>query len=736
MKAFSSASPSTLVLGSLLLASSSIAQSTDIPASILSSASALVSSAAQPVSTSSVDSMSASATSSGAVPTDMSSMSSMVSSASSSMPSATSTASAANSTPTMGNYSTPFVVSPDISIEPPLEYNYTEPYRNQYHHSPPYAWMNDPNGLLYVDGTYHLYYQYNPNGLVAANQSWGHATSTDLVHWETQPIAIVATESELIFSGSAVLDRNNTAGFSNGSSPAIVAIYATANIQNSTLGRQAISIAYSTDNGTSFTKYDEGRPVINLDVNDLRDPNVKWYQPQNETEGYWLLTAVLAEQYQVTFWRSDDLKNWTHLSEYGPGPATTGGVWECPDMIQLPDPADPSQNVSVLIVSVNPGGIAGGSGTWYITGSFENGTFTPNNRSQSPEGVENWLDFGADNYAGITFNDAPTPTFIGWMSNWWYGQEVPTYPWRSANTVPRTLSLVQTSNGTLQLHQTPVEQLNQIFTPTLPSTYGYNASNTNQSLEGVSGETLRLDAVVLVGNASTVGFNVRVGENEKTAIGFNASASEIYIDRSMSGNSTFNETVFPVYHGGPIQLVGGVVRFNILVDVASVEVFAESGSQAVLTDIIFPNASSTGVEFFVEGGDAQLVVLQASSVQSIYNGTDSGNSTSSGTAAGGATSTASGAGSSVVSTSAMTASATSTGMMSSATDMMSSASGAASSAVSSASDVFASSGASGAGPVQTATQAASSVASAAASVTQPVASIAQRYARAILNPNA
>jgi sucrose-6-phosphate hydrolase SacC (GH32 family) len=214
------------------------------------------------------------------------------------------------------------------------------------------------------------------------------------------------------------MDYNNTSGLGNDSTPAMVAIYATAHIEDNNLGRQAISIASSLDNGTTFTKYNEGAPVIDLNVSDLRDPNVKW---DSEAQ-HWRLSAVLAESFQVIFFSSPDLKNWTELSRYGPGEATTAGVWECPDLFSLPDPSNPGQNLSVLIVSVNPGGIAGGSGTWYLVGDYTNGTFTPGNRTLSGQGVETWLDYGADNYAGLTFTDAPDAVqFSGWSNNWWQG---------------------------------------------------------------------------------------------------------------------------------------------------------------------------------------------------------------------------------------------------------------------------------------------------------------------------
>ncbi|GAA5976262.1 hypothetical protein JCM5350_001398 [Sporobolomyces pararoseus] len=702
MRAFSS----SISIGAALLASTAFAQ--EVSQTPSESPSATVTPAATSMSSMASSEMSSMSTT---MPS-----SSMSAGNSSSMASSTQTSSSAIPTnsngPMAGGGYGAFNVTPEIEVNTTTPYNYSEPYRNQFHYSAPFNWLNDPNGLLYENGTYHLFYQYNPttNGTVASFQSWGHAISEDLVKWETLPVAIVATQNELIFSGSAVMDYNNTSGFGNDSTPAMVAIYATAHIEDNNLGRQAISIAYSLDQGRNFTKFNEGAPVIDLNVSDLRDPNVKW----DAKAEHWRLTAVLAESYEVIFFSSPDLKNWTELSRFGPGPATRGGVWECPDLFELEDPTNPGQNVSVLIVSVNPGGIAGGSGTWYLIGDYNNGTFTPNDRSQAEiAGVENWLDYGADNYAGLTFTDAPSPVFIGWMSNWWYGQDVPTSPWRSADTVPRSLSLREVANGKLQLHQEPFYALGQLYSPALNSTFGQNSSSTstNTTLDGVSGETLHIDAVISVGDASAVGFNVRVGGEQYTSIGFNASSSEIFIDRTYSGNSSFNSTKFPVYHGGPITLEGGVVKFEILVDVASVEVFAESGNQTVLTDIIFPDASSTGVQFFATNGTAELVSFTASNVQSIWNGS---NSTMNGTdsSMGGSNSTSS----SAMASATQTGGPVSTGMPSSTdsgvapTSSMES-SAMASSAVGSASAVFS---------------------SATEGLLPPTQSVAQRYARAIL----
>lgn len=704
MRAFST----RVSLGAALLASSAFAQE-------VSQTSAPTAAATEAIS--SLTSAASSAVSSATSTMSMASSSMSAGNSSSATASATQTSSSAIPTnsngPMAGGGYGAFNATPEIEVNTTTPYNYSEPYRNQFRYSPPFNWMNDPNGLLFENGTYHLFYQYNPatNGTVAANQSWGHAISEDLVHWDTLPVAIVATENELIFSGSAVMDYNNTAGFGNDSTPAMVAIYATAHIEDNNLGRQAISIAYSLDQGRNFTKFNDGAPVIDLNVSDLRDPNVKW----DSKAQHWRLTAVLAESYEVIFFSSPDLKNWTELSRFGPGPATRGGVWECPDLFELEDPSNPGQNLSVLIVSVNPGGIAGGSGTWYLIGDYSNGTFTPNDRSQSEiVGAENWLDYGADNYAGLTFTDAPSPVFIGWESNWWYGQDVPTSPWRSANTVPRSLSLRETSTGKLQVYQEPFYALGQLYSPALNSTFGQNSSSTstNTTLEGVSGETLHIDAVISVGNASTVGFNVRVGGEQYTSVGYNASASEIFIDRTYSGNSTFNTTKFPVYHGGPITVEGGVVKFEILVDVASVEVFAESGNQTVLTDIIFPDASSTGVQFFATNGTAELVSFTASNVQSIWNSTSTSNGTTSTQGGNNTTTTSSGmagatqTGSSIASNAA-SSSSLSTDAQSTSTPAQSSSTGVAGSA----NAVFS---------------------SATEGLLPPTQSVVQRYARAIL----
>ncbi|MEZ2390333.1 GH32 C-terminal domain-containing protein [bacterium RCC_150] len=273
--------------------------------------------------------------------------------------------------------------------------SYSETFRPQFHFTPPTNWMNDPNGLVYYNGEYHLFYQYNPSGNSWGNMSWGHAVSTDLVHWTQLPVAIPQDDQNMIFSGSAVVDKDNTTGFGTPGHPAMVAIYTAA---NKTTGKQAQALAYSTDNGRTFTKYNSGHPVLDIGSNNFRDPKVFWYEAGHE----WLMSAALSDQHKVTFYSSPDLKNWTHLSDFGPAGAT-GGAWECPDLFPLPDPKNPGKQKWVLGVNLNPGGIAGGSGAQYFTGSFDGTKFTSDDKPYVAP-------------AGTSVGSFDNGTFNGWSS--------------------------------------------------------------------------------------------------------------------------------------------------------------------------------------------------------------------------------------------------------------------------------------------------------------------------------
>ena len=271
---------------------------------------------------------------------------------------------------------------------------YTEAYRPQFHFSPEKNWMNDPNGLVYYQGEYHMFFQYNPSGDTWGNMSWGHAVSTDLVHWTQLPLAIPQDDKNMIFSGSAVIDKDNTTGFGQPGNPAMVAIYTAA---DKATGKQSQALAYSTDKGRTFTKY-SGNPVLDIGSNNFRDPKVFWYEAGHE----WLMSAALSDQHKVTFYSSPDLKTWTHLSDFGPAGAT-GGAWECPDLFPLPDPANPGKQKWVLTVNLNPGGIAGGSGVQYFTGSFDGTTFASDDKPYVPP-------------AGTSLGSFDDGTFHGWQA--------------------------------------------------------------------------------------------------------------------------------------------------------------------------------------------------------------------------------------------------------------------------------------------------------------------------------
>ena len=316
---------------------------------------------------------------------------------------------------------------------------FDEKFRPQLHFTPERNWMNDPNGLLFYKGKYHLFYQHNPEGNLWGNMSWGHATSTDLMKWEHLPVAILHDEKYGIFSGSAVVDYTNSAGFGSLDNPAMVAIYTAHNHDGS---HQSQHLAFSLDEGITWTKY-EGNPVLDLNMKDFRDPKVTWEAATNT----WLMTIAKPLEYKISFFRSADLKSWKHLSDFGPT-GNVGGCWECPDLFPLTTTAGSTH--WVLLVSINPGGPTGGSGTQYFIGDWDGTTFVEKQEAQ-------WIDYGRDNYAGVTFGNVANnrKVFLGWMNNWAYSAEIPTTIWRGSMTAPRELQLLEV-NKKLTLTSNPI----------------------------------------------------------------------------------------------------------------------------------------------------------------------------------------------------------------------------------------------------------------------------------------
>lgn len=331
----------------------------------------------------------------------------------------------------------------EISLSDTFDKVNTEKFRPVYHHTPAYGWMNDPNGMFYKDGVYHLYFQYNPYGSMWGNMHWGHSTSTDLVNWKNEGIAISPDAIGTIFSGSCVVDHNNTSGFGEG---AVVAFYTSAK-QTPWGDCQTQSMAYSLDNGKTFIKY-ANNPILTSSEKDFRDPKVFWYAPKE----HWVMMLAVGQHMEI--YSSKNLKDWTKESEFGEGHGCHGGVWECPDLVEIPVEGT-KEKKWVLICNINPGGPFGGSATQYFVGDFDGSTFTDN----YPEETK-WMDYGKDHYATVTWNNAPDGRCIaiGWMSNWQYANNVPTLQYRSANTIARDLSLFR-QNGNLFLKSEPCKEM-------------------------------------------------------------------------------------------------------------------------------------------------------------------------------------------------------------------------------------------------------------------------------------
>ncbi len=452
---------------------------------------------------------------------------------------------------------------------------YLEPYRPQFHFSPQEKWMNDPNGLVFHDGIYHLFYQYYPDDIVWGPMHWGHATSNDMIHWEHKPIALYPDEHGLIFSGSAVVDKNNTSGFAKNGEIPLVAIYTYHLMEGEQAGRkdfQTQGIAYSLDNGDTWTKY-EGNPVIgNTGIKDFRDPKVFWH---DESER-WIMALVAGDH--AKFYSSENLKDWTYLSDFGKYQGAHGGVWECPDLFQLPvEGTDETQ--WVLIISINPGAPNGGSGTQYFIGEFDGKRFTSNQKEPK------WLDYGTDNYAGVTYNNVPDGdrVFIGWMSNWDYARDTPTEVWRSAMTVPRKLSLRKVDDEYMLVNY-PLEELDAKAFPVLVSDINLDGKESRTlDIEGMNQTQIKF-------KTTSKDFKLQLKNNlgEHLELSMDSRNQLMLLDRMESGKVNFQAEFGNKKHHMPIdKLANDAFEVRILLDWSSVEVFVDSGLY-VMTDQIFP----------------------------------------------------------------------------------------------------------------------------------------------------
>ena len=463
-------------------------------------------------------------------------------------------------------------------------FEYNEKYRPLYHFTPQYGWMNDPNGMVYADGTYHLFYQYNPYGARWGNMHWGHAISKDLVNWEYQPTAIAPDKLGAIFSGSAVIDHDNTAGFGKG---AMIAIFTSAG------DRQTQSIAYSLDGGKTFTKY-EGNPVLSdANIIDFRDPKVFWHAPSKQ----WVMS--LATTQTITFYGSKNLKEWTLLSEFGEGLGGHGGVWECPDLFPL---TYEGKTKWVLFVSINPGGLNGGSATQYFIGDFDGKTFTPDAMNYPL-----WLDYGRDNYAGVTWSNVPAADgrrlFIGWMSNWDYANEIPTVNFRSAMTVARTLRLAHNGEH-LVVASEPVKELESLRTETL-SLADKTTSDTvtfENFLPNNQG-AYELTFTVTPNDTDSFSFSIENTKGEVLTYLFDIAKKTLSVDRTKSSvafNTNFAETLIKA----PLTAKKSYT-VRLLLDKTSTELFVNNG-EVVQTNTVFPSEVYNTLRFKTEKGTLNL----------------------------------------------------------------------------------------------------------------------------------
>lgn len=449
-----------------------------------------------------------------------------------------------------------------------VQKSFDEQFRPQYHFSPPQQWMNDPNGMVYLDGEYHLFYQHYPDSNVWGPMHWGHAVSEDLLHWDHLPIALYPDSLGYIFSGSAVIDHGNTSGLGKNGQDPMVAIFTYHHDENG----QSQGIAFSNDKGRSWTKYRNNPVLESPGIPDFRDPKVSWYDRGNGS-GKWIMTLAVKDK--ISFYSSPNLIDWTHESDFNPEWAAYGGVWECPDLFPLK--TNSGNEKWMLLVSINPGGPNGGSATQYFIGNFDGQNYTAEGESIK------WLDYGTDNYAGVTWSNIPPEDgrrlFIGWMSNWQYANIVPTTEWRSANTIPRELALI-TDHGVERVASRPIKELEQLRQTTeiiQGSTHALKDPLFELELEKESGESARITLKNELG--------------EKVMITFED--NQLIFDRTESGKISFEEG-FGKRITAPITDIT-IETIRMYADRSSLEIFINDGA-LVMTEIIFPNAPYSQLE--------------------------------------------------------------------------------------------------------------------------------------------
>lgn len=483
-------------------------------------------------------------------------------------------------------------------------------YRPAIHFTPLSNWMNDPNGMVYYNGVYHLFYQHNPEAPVWGPMHWGHATSKDLMHWKHLPIAIYPDSLGTIFSGSAVVDKNNTSGFGDANHTPLVAIYTQHSMEGEKAGKndfQNQSIAYSLDAGKTWVPY-KGNPVIKTPQRrDFRDPKVFWHEKTNQ----WVM--VLAVGPFIEIYNSGNLKDWEKVSQVGgEGMGVHDGNWECPDLISFEvkdNLSGQNKTVWVLIVNVNPGAPNKGSGTQYFVGDFDGKKFAPFSKK------EKWMDYGPDNYAGVTWsNTGERKILAGWMSNWLYARDVPTTHWRSGLTIPRELNLVYYNNE-YRLVSEPVKELSNLVVANKkyvnilldkPFHFKLPLSVLNTMPCKINITTLKTENLELV---------LSNNKNEQVVIGFDKNSQHFFIDRTKSGQVQF-QTDFSGIHKAPRISNEQGINMTVVIDKASVELFADQGL-TVMTELFFPSTPFNNITLR-SSEKAAIKSIQYTALKSIY----------------------------------------------------------------------------------------------------------------------
>lgn len=474
-----------------------------------------------------------------------------------------------------------------------------EKYRPYFHYSPKENWMNDPNGLVYSHGKYHMFYQYNPNDTVWGPMHWGHAVSQDLIHWQEQGIALKPDELGQIFSGSAVLDSQNTAGFQQDDEDVLVAIF-THHEENN----EKQSIAYSNDNGETWHKYENNPVINNPGLSDFRDPKVFWHHDTNR----WILLLACGDH--IRFYSSPNLKEWHYLSSFGNGYGSKEGVWECPDLIHLTIDGEDKQKWA-LTVNINPGGPNEGSAVMYFLGDFDGQQFIPDDEP----GTHNWrwADYGRDFYAAVTWNNTvlKAPIWIGWMNNWQYGNMTPTESFRGMMSLPRTLKLVR-KNGELFLSQ-KLFHVEKLHNRTVYDNHEFVLTKDNKINHKLSQDRLYITTNILENKSTVFSFQAS-SDQHSISIEFDLCAGEIRLNRKNCGDTSFAENFASV----DIMPIDTIEDIEMIIDRTSIELFVNDGTR-VMSELFFMPEKMNEIEWSTNEGKVIFSNYNLSYLKTLWN---------------------------------------------------------------------------------------------------------------------